>query len=115
MEEKERKGKNTLYIEVLLLIISMLLLGIVEQEIYITLLIVILIILTFLVEYHKKEFLLFFIGAFLGAVVEIGGNYLYKFQYSLSGSFFGIPLWMPLLWGYAFVFMRRIGNIVVKN
>jgi general stress protein CsbA len=71
--------------------------------------------LTFKIKYYKREWIIFIVGIICGIVGELGGDLIYKLQYWDSGSFFGIPLWLPLFWGYGFVFMRRIGNLIVKN
>lgn len=115
MKEKKRKNNKSLIIEVILLIFSILLIGAIRQEILITFAMIILVFLCFFLEYHKREWTLFIIGMLLGVILELGGNLAYKLQYWNVDSLLGIPLWLPLLWGYAFVFVRRIGNIIVKS
>jgi len=65
-------------------------------------------------EYHKNEILWFLIGVIAGTTLEVGGDIFYKLQSWDKGSLYGLPLWLPLLWGYGFVFIRRLGNLIVS-
>jgi len=87
-----------------------------KNEVITCLLIVIILGINFyFFEYHRNEITWFVIGSIAGTVLEVGGDLFYKLQYWDKGSLFGIPLWLPLLWGYGFVFIRRIGNLIVSN
>lgn len=66
------------------------------------------------IEYEQHEWKVFLIGVIIGIIAEIGGDLVYKLQYWENGSFFGIPLWLPLLWGYGFIFIRRVGNQIIN-
>lgn len=77
--------------------------------------VVVLAVLFLVLHRERGEITLFIIGVILGIVLEVGGDMIYKLQYWEHGSFFGIPYWLPLMWGYAFVFIRRIGNHIVKK
>jgi hypothetical protein len=115
MKEKKRKNKKSLWTEIILLSLSIFLIWSMKNEFLITISIIVLFIACFFFEYHKGELSLLFIGIITGIIIELGGSLIYKLQYWIVGSFFGIPLWLPLLWGYGFIFIRRIGNIVVKD
>lgn len=97
------------------LVIGLVFLWFAQNELLITIGILLVIILTFKTEYHKNELKWLFIGIITGIILELGGDYFYKLQFWSKGSFFGVPIWLPLLWGYIFVIVRRIGNIVVKK
>lgn len=114
MKTKKRKNKKSLWIEVILLLLSILLIWLMKNEFLITISVIVLLICGFFLEYHKGEWSLFIIGIITCIVIEIGGSQIYKLQYWISGSFFSIPLWLPILYGYSFIFIRRIGNIIVK-
>jgi len=86
-----------------------------QKEFYVTLGIILMIGLSFFIEYNKNEWKVFLFGIVLGFLFEIGGDLIYKAQYWENASLFGIPIWLPLMWGYGFVFIRRIGNILVKK
>jgi hypothetical protein len=69
---------------------------------------------SFFIKLEKKDILVFFFGViimtffefiFIGAGVEI----------FLRNSFFEImPIWLPILWGYGFVAIKRIIKILEK-
>jgi hypothetical protein len=85
-----------------------------HNELFISLLVLCLIITTFLIKYEKNEIYLLLLGIIAGIIAEIGGDYFNKVQYWEQGSFFGVPFWLPLLWGYGVVYFRRIGNWIVS-
>ena len=86
-----------------------------QKEIYITAGIMLLIGLSFAIRYYHNEWKVLLFGIVLGFVFEIGGDLIYKAQYWENASLFGIPIWLPLMWGYGFIFIRRIGNILTKK
>jgi len=85
-----------------------------RTEIAITLLAILGIGLTFFIKYHKKEYLVLLFGIFMGIIFEIIGNF-WLGQNWPEASFFTIPIWLPLTWGYGFVIIRRIGNILIEK
>jgi len=85
-----------------------------QNELYVTLWVIILIVLTFYIKYYKNEWKVFLFGTITGFLFEIGGDLIYKAQYWENASLLGIPVWLPLMWGYGFIFIRRIGNLLVK-
>ena len=70
--------------------------------------------ISFLIKYNKGEWTLFFLGLVLGSIIEIFGDFVNKLQFWSQDSFFGIPLWLPLFMGISFVFIQRIGRLIVK-
>jgi hypothetical protein len=68
----------------------------------------------FMMEYNKGEAVIFIFGIGIGLLVEVIGNYLVGYQSFANPDIFGIPLWLPLAWGYAFVFMGRMARILSK-
>lgn len=66
-----------------------------------------------LVRREKGELLLFFVGLGTGLIIEVGLGMIARTQHWEYASLFGVPYWLPLIWGYGFVIMRRIGNGVV--
>jgi len=63
-------------------------------------------------EYHKGEIIVFFYGLGIGLLIEITGTFIIKYQSFANPDLFGIPLWLPVAWGYAFVMMGRIARIL---
>ena len=58
--------------------------------------------------YHKKQDVYFFVtGAILGPLAEIICVYFGVWQYA-NHSFLGIPMWLPLAWGFASMLIKRI-------
>jgi hypothetical protein len=86
-----------------------------RNELLITAGLIIAILATFKIKYYKGEWLFFLIGVIAGIILEVGGDLIYQLQYWQQGSLFGVPLWLPLFWGCAFVFIRRTGNLIVKD
>jgi len=72
------------------------------------------ILVSFIVKYNKKEYLFFLFG-FIGMIVS---EYLFistGVETFNRNSLFGLmPLWLPFLWGYAFVVMKRV-IVVLDN
>lgn len=62
---------------------------------------------------EKGEGILFFLGLLTGLIIEVGLGLIARTQLWEYASFFGVPYWLPLIWGYGFVIMRRIGNGIV--
>jgi len=108
-----KKTYKNLIRDIISLIIFPIIFLITQNEFIISGFILFLAFIAFKIKYHKNEIKLFTIGIFLGIIMEIGGDLIFKMQYWDNASFFGIPIWLPLLWGYAFVFIRRIGNHIV--
>lgn len=58
---------------------------------------------------------LFALGLVLALVIELGLGLVARTQHWDHASLFGIPFWLPLMWGYGFVVMRRVGNLIVDH
>ena len=77
--------------------------------------IIIILLINFKIKYQKGELKLFFIGLIIGFFIEVVLGLIYRMQYWQDSTLFGVPIWLPLVWGYAFVFIRRIGDSIIKN
>ena len=69
----------------------------------------------FLVNYRQGDFFAFFFGVVLGFAIEVFATditHIHTFAYS---DFFGMPMWMPIVWGYCFLLMKRIGIILYEE
>lgn len=60
------------------------------------------------------EVQLFIFGVAMALIIELGLGLIARSQHWDHASLFGIPYWLPLIWGYGFVVMRRIGNLIVE-
>ena len=85
-----------------------------QHELIVTLCIAAMILGSFSIRYYAGEWKVLILGMLLGFTFEILGDLIYKAQYWENASLLGIPLWLPLMWGYGFIFIRRIGNMLVK-
>ncbi len=70
-----------------------------------------------LILWHKDstEFFIFVYGIIIGALVETVGTQISGYQSFAKPDFAGIPMWLPIVWGYGFVAMKRIGFSIAKK
>lgn len=61
------------------------------------------------------EIQLFLFGITMALIIELGLGLVARSQHWDHASLFGIPYWLPLIWGYGFVVMRRVGNLIVGH
>ena len=62
----------------------------------------------------NTEFAIFAYGIIIGGIVEIIGTEVSGYQSFTNPNFFGVPIWLPIVWGYGFVAMKRVG-FILKN
>jgi hypothetical protein len=62
----------------------------------------------------KEDLVLYICGAILGPIAEIIATKVGIWHYTLP-TFFNIPLWLPLAWGFAAVLIIRIALAFVKK
>ena len=62
----------------------------------------------------NSEFAIFIYGIIIGGLVEVIGTQVSGYQSFTEPDFLGIPMWLPVVWGYGFVAMKRIG-IILKS
>jgi hypothetical protein len=62
---------------------------------------------------ERGEGVLFAVGFVVGLSIEVGLGLIARSQHWENASLWGVPYWLPVIWGYGFVVMRRIGNHVV--
>jgi hypothetical protein len=108
------KKIKEIILELLPVIILIILLIFIRSEIGIVILVILGIIGTFLIKYQKNELYLFLFGAVIGIIFELIGNILLGQSWP-EASFFSIPIWLPLSWGYGFIIIRRTGNIIITK
>ncbi len=111
----EKGSIKEIVIQLLQLIIVFIILTFTRNELIFTLVIAVLLLVNFKIKYNKNEWGLFLIGCLVGFIIEVALGKIYRMQYWQQDSLFGVPVWLPLLWGYGFVFIRRIGNLIVKD
>jgi|SRR3989344_4529533 len=84
------------------------------NEAFLTFVIIVLILISLKINYTKDEWKLVIIGILIGFIVEVVTGMFYRIQFWANGSLFGVPTYVPFLWGYGFLIIRRIGNIIIK-
>ncbi|MBI4173970.1 MAG: DUF2878 family protein [Candidatus Aenigmarchaeota archaeon] len=60
---------------------------------------------------RAEEFYLFLSGAILGSLAEMAAVSFGAWQYA-APDIAGIPLWLPMLWGLAFIFCARLAGLI---
>lgn len=94
-------------------ILMIILIPLIMNDYLLTGIYILIIAVAFLIKYEQKDFLFLFFGFFIMLISE------YFFistgvETFVRNTLFGImPLWLPFLWAYAFVVMKRI--IVILN
>ena len=68
-----------------------------------------------MIFWHKKNDIVFFVvGAVVGSLSEIFcisyGAWLYT-----NPSYFGIPIWLPLGWGFALLITKRFAEVLLNS
>lgn len=97
------------------LFVGMLSLLVTHDERMVAILMVAVIGATFWIQYEPREWIVLVVGIGMGLVLEVGGDLVYQLQHWQSGMLWGIPLWLPLFWGYGFVIIRRAGAVIVEK
>ena len=64
--------------------------------------------------WHKKEDIyLFVVAAVAGSIAEAVAIEFGAWHYT-NPTLLGVPIWLPLLWGLAVVFIRRISDAILR-
>ncbi len=105
---------HKLFFEAIPIILMIGLIPFLKNDIFLALVYALIIGVSFLIAYDKSDiiFLLF------GAVVLFFSEYFFVstgVEVFIRNSLLGVmPLWLPILWGYAFVAMRR-GIVILEH
>ncbi|MBP9821523.1 MAG: hypothetical protein KBC98_01420 [Candidatus Pacebacteria bacterium] len=84
------------------------------SELVLTGAIVLLTVFTFLIHRNKGEFALLTVGLITGFVIEVGLGLIARQQNWENASLWGVPFWLPLVWGLGFVVITRLGFYIRK-
>mgnify|MGYP001614106934 CR=1 FL=1 len=85
-----------------------------SSEILFTFIVLLLIGISFKLSYVKNEEFVVLSGIIIGLIIEVVLGLVYRNQFWENASLIGVPIWLPLIWGYGFLIIRRIGNIIIK-
>ena len=102
-------------IETLPLIVGFVLQPFIHGEIQFTVVVITILLVSLAIRYYPGEWTLFFLGLTIGFVFEGLSGLIYRMQYWENASLLGIPVWLPIFWGYGFIFIHRLGTIVVRR
>jgi len=95
-------------------ILMIALIPLVKNDYLLTLIDFLIIIISFIVKYQSKDYLFFVFGF----IIMIASEYLFVstgVEIFVRNTLFGLmPLWLPFLWAYAFVVMKRSVIILDK-
>lgn len=65
----------------------------------------------YLTGFKRREAELLVMGVVAGFLVEVGLGSVYREQFWLNASLWGIPFWLPLAWGMGFVIIEQARSI----
>jgi len=89
------------------------LIPLIKNDYLLTLSYIIIILISFKIKYVKNEYEIFIAGFILMSIFE----FIFistGVETFIRNSLFGMPLWLPFLWGYGFVAIRRVGEYLIK-
>lgn len=103
-----------IFVNVVPVLIMIGLIPFVQNDYVLTLLYVVIIAVALFVKYEKREWIFLLVG-FFGMMVS---EYIFTstgVEIFVRDSLFGlIPIWLPFLWAYGFVAMKRAINTMEK-
>lgn len=106
------KIKN-IFFEMIPILIMIGLIPLIKNDYLLSLLYIIIILISFKIKYVKNECRIFTAGFTLMLIFE----FIFistGVETFIRNSLFGMPLWLPFLWGYGFVAIRRAGEYLIK-
>lgn len=110
----EKAALHILELIVLFIVLAFLKLWI-NNELIVSALLFVFIVAVLLKSHEKGEWRIFVLGVIMGLILELGSDHIFKLQYWAEGSILGTPIWLYLMWGIGFVYIRRIGNSIMDK
>lgn len=107
------KIKN-IFFEMIPILVMIGLIPLIKNDYLLSLFYIIVILISFKIKYVKNECRIFTAGFVLMIIFEfifISTGVEIFFRNSLLNV---MPLWLPFLWGYGFVAIRRVGEYLIK-
>jgi hypothetical protein len=96
------------------IILMIALISVIKNDYILTGTYTLIIIIAFVIKYEKRDYL-FFIFGFLIMIISEYSFVSTGVETFIRNSFFGfMPLWLPVMWAYAFVAMKRAIVILDK-
>lgn len=111
MKQHTQKILQDLFYEILLFLITVFIVALSWKNNVLTLVLLLVLWAIPVFGWSKKDdFTYFFIAAILGSILEIIAIKFGAIQYS-NPDFFGIPMWLPILWGCIAILFNRLTNM----
>jgi len=93
-------------------LIMIILIPLVKNDYFLTFAYIIIIFISLKIKYHKRELFIFI----LGFIIMLISEYFFintGVETFIRNSLFGImPLWLPFLWGYGFIAIKRSVHVL---
>ena len=87
-----------------------------KSELILTILVIFFgIIFALLPSQRSVKIKLLIIGIFLGTLIEVVMGFWGRSQFWSYGSLFGVPFWLPFIWGFGFEVIYMVGKFIEKN
>jgi len=99
-------------IEVVPVLLMIILILFVRNDYFLSLIFIVIILISFYIKYEKKDFLFLVLGFFVMMISEIIFISTDVETFNRNSLFGIMPLWLPVLWAYAFVTIKRAINIL---
>lgn len=113
--EFAKETKKNLILEIALFCLGIAIISLFyKSNVFLALLMVAIIAITTKLWRRKYDMSFFIVGATVGPTAEIVCVHFGAWQYA-SPFFLGIPLWLPIAWGFIAMLTKRIVAILVKN
>ena len=68
--------------------------------------------ISFAPGFHRGEIALFITGLLYGIVIEVGLGLVHRQQLWTDASLYGVPLWLPIVWGIGFIYIGRLAVFI---
>lgn len=90
------------------------LIPIIKNDLLLTWIYLFIIFISFFIKYNKKEYIFFIFWFFIMIISESLFISTWVETFNRNSLFWLMPLWLPFLWAYSFVAMKRAINIIEK-
>lgn len=108
-----KKIKSEYLLEFLFVILFFVLETLFRNELLLTIVVILFgILIAYLPHERKTKIWLWIIGIIVGFTIEVLMGFVSRSQYWNYGSLFGVPLWLPFVWGLGFETIYLLGRYI---
>ncbi len=108
------KNAEKIIYELLSILLMIGLIPFIENDYLLTLFYIIIIIISLKIKYVKDEWKIFLSGFILMTIFEFIFVSTGVETFNRNSLLKKMPLWLPFLWGYSFIVIRRVSTILLK-